>query len=153
MTAIEFRQGTLEDVDAVTALVDAAYRPYIERIGMKPRPMQADYDEVLRERDVVLAESEGELVGVLVMRADEEEFLVENVAVHPDHRGRGLGGALLTLAETTAREAGYTEVRLYTHEKMTENRAIYAHRGYVGYEPKDPLSPVVVHLRKPLGAG
>ncbi|MBM7786471.1 GNAT family N-acetyltransferase [Tenggerimyces flavus] len=151
MTAIEFRAGTLADVEAVTALVDAAYRHYIPRIGMTPRPMRADYDQVLRERNVVLAEREGELIGVLVMLEDPDEFVVENVAVHPDHHGRGLGGALLTLAETTAREAGHTEIRLYTHEKMTENRAIYAHRGYVEYEPKEPLAPVVVHLRKPLG--
>ena len=146
----DLRPGTPEDADRVKALVDAAYSHYIPRIGMTPRPMQADYDQVLRERHVTLAETEGELAGVLVVAMSEEEFMVENLAVHPAHKGRGLGGALLDRAEALAQANGHTEVRLYTHQKMTENRAIYAHRGYVEYVPADPLSDVVVHLRKKL---
>jgi GNAT superfamily N-acetyltransferase len=146
----DFRPGTPEDADDVKALVDAAYSHYVPRIRMIPRPMQADYHHVLRERHVTLAEADGELAGVLVIAMSPDEFMVENVAVHPDHRGRGLGGALLDRAEALAKANGHEEVRLYTHQKMTENRAIYAHRGYVEYVPANPLDDVV-HLRKKLG--
>jgi GNAT superfamily N-acetyltransferase len=145
-----FRAASPADVDAITALVAAAYQHYVPRIGFEPRPMQADYAEVVRTRSVTLAEVGSELVGVLVVLERPEEFLVENVAVHPDHHGQGIGSALLTRAESWAREAGHAEVRLYTHEKMTENRRLYEHRGYVEYVPPNPIAPDVVHLRKPL---
>ncbi len=57
-------------------------------------------------------------------------FVIENVAVHPDHRGTGLGRALLDRAEDEARRAGFEVIHLYTHEGMTENLAIYTKRGY-----------------------
>jgi ribosomal protein S18 acetylase RimI-like enzyme len=34
-------------------------------------------------------------------------------------------------AERSARDAGYKSIRLYTHEKMTQNIALYSRIGYV----------------------
>ena len=51
---------------------------------------------------------------------------VENVAVDPERQGEGIGRVLLDHAEEPGAEAGLAEIRLYTHSKMTENRAIYA---------------------------
>jgi ribosomal protein S18 acetylase RimI-like enzyme len=50
-----------------------------------------------------------------------------NVAVHPDHKGVGLGRALNNLAETEAFDQGYRELRLTTHVDMPENILLYAH--------------------------
>ena len=47
------------------------------------------------------------------------------------HRGRGYGRILLDFAERTAAAAGFSSVRLYTNEAMTENVALYARLGYV----------------------
>ena len=41
-----------------------------------------------------------------------------------------LGRALLGFVEQQAREAGCHEIRLYTHERMTENLAYYPNLGY-----------------------
>lgn len=82
---------------------------------------------------VVAAEACGTIVGVIVLRVAEAEFLIDNIAVHPLHRGRGLGTALLELAEAEARDAGLPSICLYTHEKMTENIKRYARMGYVEY--------------------
>src|ERR1035441_10801987 len=59
-----------------------------------------------------------------------DHLLVENIAVRPAAQGRGAGSQLLALAEEQARELGYAEIRLYTHEAMTENIAYYPRRGY-----------------------
>ena len=40
-------------------------------------------------------------------------------------QGTGLGKLLLDFAETEAHKAGFDSIYLYTHEKMTENRALY----------------------------
>ncbi len=53
-----------------------------------------------------------------------------NVAVHPDHKGAGLGRALMALAETEALDQGYREMRLTTHVDMPENVQLYAHLGW-----------------------
>lgn len=37
------RPATAADVPAVQAVTDAAYLPYVERIGVVPQPMEADH--------------------------------------------------------------------------------------------------------------
>jgi ribosomal protein S18 acetylase RimI-like enzyme len=71
---------------------------------------------------------------VLVLNVTDEGIVIENVAVRPTDRGLGLGKALLELAEDEARRAGFTSIYLYTHEKMTENQALYSRIGYVEYD-------------------
>ena len=153
MTKIEysFRPATGADVSKVAALVNAAYGHYVERIGMLPRPMTDDYAEVIANRRVTVAESYGNIVGVIVLTVDDEGFLIDNVAVEPSHRGEGLGRALLEFAEAEARRTGYDSIHLYTHEKMTENLAIYSTLGYIEYDRRSQGGFSLVYMRKHLG--
>jgi ribosomal protein S18 acetylase RimI-like enzyme len=130
--------------------VDAAYGHYVERIGLKPGPMNDDYADVIRDRNVTVAEDAGEIIGVVVTGPAEEGFLLDNVAVHPGHQGRGLGKALLDHAEAEAHDAGADSIYLYTHEQMTENQAIYTRLGYVEYERRAQHGFARVFMRKPL---
>ena len=132
-------------------LVDAAYGHYVERIGMLPGPMTNDYADVIRNRQVTVAERQGAIVGIIVLTVTDEGFLVDNVAVHPSHRGTGLGRALLQFAEADAQRAGFGAIYLYTHEKMTENLALYARIGYVEYDRRSQGAFSRVYLRKHLG--
>lgn len=153
MTKIEYslRSATGADASNVAALVDAAYGTYVERIGMMPRPMTEDYAEVIAKRQVTLAESHGTIVGVIVLTVDDQGFVIDNVAVDPSHRGKGLGRALLTFAEAEARRAGFDFIYLYTHEKMNENLAIYSRIGYVEYDRSSQGEFSLVYMRKHLG--
>ena len=138
------------DAAAVTDLVNAAYGHYVQRIGMQPGPMREDYAEVIGAADVVVADEDGALVGVLVLRITDEGFLIDNVAVHPSRQGSGLGRALLEHAEAAARRAGFDSVYLYTHERMSENLALYTRIGYVEYERRSQGEFARVFLRKHL---
>jgi ribosomal protein S18 acetylase RimI-like enzyme len=62
----------------------------------------------------------------------------------------GLGGALLRHAETEARRAGFDSVYLYTHERMSENLALYSRIGYVEYDRRSQGDFSLVFMRKPL---
>ncbi len=139
------------DVPEVDALVDAAYGHYVERIGMLPRPMSDDYAQVIANHRATVAEIRGTIVGVIVLTVDDEGFLIDNVAVDSSHRGRGLGGALLEFAEAEARRAGFDSIHLYTHEKMTENLALYSRLGYVEYDRRSQGEFSLVYMRKRLG--
>jgi ribosomal protein S18 acetylase RimI-like enzyme len=145
------RSAQAADAGSVAALVDAAYGHYLERIGMLPGPMTQDYAEVIRNRQVTVAERHGAIVGIIVLTVTDEGFLVDNLAVHPDHRGTGLGRALLEFAEAEARRAGFDALYLFTHEQMTENLALYARIGYVEYDRRSQGAFSLVYLRKHLG--
>jgi ribosomal protein S18 acetylase RimI-like enzyme len=147
MTA-ELRRAVADDVPAITALVTAAYSRYIERMGRRPLPMRADYDVVVAERETWVAVEDGAVVGVLVVDPEPDSLLVENVAVAPHAQGHGVGRLLLDHAEQRAREHGAGDIRLYTHQTMTENVAMYRGRGYVDDERQPDDGTARVFLRK-----
>jgi predicted N-acetyltransferase YhbS len=127
---VRIRPASPADVEAIEALVERAYGHYVERIGMRPGPMNDDYAGKVGEGFAFVAEDEGEIVGLLVLVPLPEYLLIDNVAVEPSRQGEGIGIALLSFAEETARNAGLTEVQLYTHHLMSENLAFYPRRGY-----------------------
>jgi ribosomal protein S18 acetylase RimI-like enzyme len=144
------RSATEADVPKVTALVQAAYGHYVDRIGMVPGPMTDDYAEVIKNDHVTVAESQQTTVGVIVLTVTDEGFLIANVAVDPAYRGKGLGKALLEFAEAEARHAGFDSTYLYTHEKMTENIALYTKIGYIEYDRRSHGDFSLVYMRKQL---
>jgi ribosomal protein S18 acetylase RimI-like enzyme len=145
-----FRTATEVDIAQVTALVHAAYEHYVERIGDLPRPMTDDYATVIQNYRVTVAESQQTIEGVIVLTVTDEGFLIDNVAVAPASRGKGLGRALLRLAEEEARRAGFDSIYLYTHEKMTENLALYTKIGYAEYDRRSQGKFSLVYMRKHL---
>ncbi|MGH9174573.1 MAG: GNAT family N-acetyltransferase, partial [Vicinamibacterales bacterium] len=72
--------------------------------------------------------------GVLAIEPADQHLFVENVAVHPRHQGAGLGRRLMQFAEDRARAEHLSEIRLYTHERMTENITYY---GKLGFDETD----------------
>lgn len=143
-----FRRATTADAPTLADLVDTAYQHYIARIGARPGPMTEDYAEVIRNQKVIVAEAAGAVVGLLVLDTTDEGFLIDNIAVHPAHRGAGLGRALLVFAEAEARRTGFDSIYLYTHEKMTENRELYSRLGYVEFDRRGEGAFARVFMRK-----
>jgi N-acetylglutamate synthase-like GNAT family acetyltransferase len=144
------RPAVLSDATAVAGLVNAAYQHYVARIGMLPGPMTRDYEKVIGDQQVTIAERDGAIVAVLALGVTEDGFLIDNIAVHPSWQGKGLGHALLRLAESRARAADFISIYLYTHEKMTENQALYARFGYVEYLRRTDDGLTRVYMRKSL---
>jgi len=127
---VSVRPATDGDAAAMRRIADAAYEPYVSRIGRPPAPMLADYPDVVRHGHTWVAEHAGQLVGFVVLEPAGDHLLVENVAVDPASQGLGIGGRLLALAEDEAHALGVAELRLYTNEMMTENLDYYPRRGY-----------------------
>jgi ribosomal protein S18 acetylase RimI-like enzyme len=127
----EIRLATPDDSSAVRALVRAAYSHYVARIGREPGPMGDDYDALIRAGRVHLIREEGKILGLLVLLPEPDAMLLDNVAVDPSYQGSGVGRALLQWAEQAALDAGYSSIRLYTNEAMTENISLYSRIGYV----------------------
>jgi ribosomal protein S18 acetylase RimI-like enzyme len=145
------RPATAADVPRLTELVRAAYGQYVERLGRPPRPMTDDYADVVRDFRVTVAERGVGIVGLIVLGVSDEGFLIDNVAVDPSQQGGGVGRALFEHAEAEARRAGFDSIYLYTHERMTENLALYSRIGYVEYDRRLHGGACLVYLRKKLG--
>jgi GNAT superfamily N-acetyltransferase len=92
--------------------------------------MLDDYAARINARTAWVAEIDGGVVGLLVLLPQEDHLLLDNVAVDPARHGQGIGRALMAFAEEEAIRQGYAELRLYTHEMMTENLAMYPALGW-----------------------
>jgi ribosomal protein S18 acetylase RimI-like enzyme len=125
------RAAVAADAPRLRAVANAAYEGYISRIGRAPAPMTADYDAAIRDGQTWVAVEHDEVVGLLVLEAQPDHLLLENIAVLPASQGRGIGARLLAAAEDRARQLRLGEIRLYTNEAMTENLAYYGRHGYV----------------------
>ncbi|WP_405642356.1 GNAT family N-acetyltransferase [Streptomyces sp. NBC_00019] len=148
MTDEEIRQAVAADVAAVKSVTDAAYRHYIERIGVVPQPMEADHAaNVAAGRVFVTGEP---VVGLVVVEEYADHLYLDNIAVHPDAHGRGVGGRLLRFVDARARARGLAEVRLYTNAMMWENQKIYPRYGYEVVERRVDGPYDRVHYRKRL---
>lgn len=137
------------DHAAVRRIVDAAYEPWTEAIGVRPLPLEADYGELIARGRVYVLEN-GEVDGLIVLQPLDGMLLVENVAVRPDRQGRGLGRRLMAFAEFRARSLRLPALRLYTNEKMVSNLGLYGSLGYRETGREVIEGRRVVHLRKEL---
>jgi ribosomal protein S18 acetylase RimI-like enzyme len=126
------RPASQADRAAVEAIVREAYAVYIDRIGKPPGPMLDDYAALIDAGAVsVLEAPNGVIVAIIVLLQKPDHLLLDNIAVRRDRQGQGLGRRLIGFAEAEARRLGYSEVRLYTHQTMTENIALYSRLGFV----------------------
>jgi molybdopterin/thiamine biosynthesis adenylyltransferase/ribosomal protein S18 acetylase RimI-like enzyme len=124
------RPAALADLAAVERIVAEAYQKYIARIGKKPGPMLDDYRQRIAEAAVSVATVEGAVAGLVVLLPESDHLLLDNVAVATSFQGRGIGRRLIDFAEGEARRRGVGEIRLYTHQTMHENIALYPRLGY-----------------------
>jgi GNAT superfamily N-acetyltransferase len=111
--------------------------------------MTANYERAVVQHLVDLYEHDGQLRALIEVIPMKDHLLIENIAVHPDHHGEGIGDQLLRHAERQARSLGFNEVRLYTNAVFASNLAFYAKRGYTEYQ-RETFAPgvVAVHMRK-----
>jgi ribosomal protein S18 acetylase RimI-like enzyme len=125
------RPATAADRATIEAIVNAAYAKYIARIGKPPGPMLDDYGVLIGQGAVhVVADPDGTIAALIVLLLQTDHLLLDNIAVHPDRQGGGLGRRLIAFAEDEAHRLGFRDVRLYTHATMTENIALYRRLGF-----------------------
>lgn len=124
------RPALTGDLKAVEALVNAAYAHYIPRLNRAPGPMTDDYAASIANGFVYLFEIDGMLAGLVVLIAEPDALLLDNIAVAPAAQGQKIGRRMMEFAEETAKQRGLPCLRLYTHVLMTENIGWYTRLGF-----------------------
>jgi ribosomal protein S18 acetylase RimI-like enzyme len=144
------RPAVAADAVAITDLVERAYAVYVPRIGLRPAPMDADHRAEIARGEAFVIDCEGTIAGVIILVVDDGYVVIENVAVEPKRQGAGLGKQMLDFAYTVARTRGLEEVRLYTHELMTENIAFYNSLGFHEIDRRRECGFARVYFSRPV---
>jgi ribosomal protein S18 acetylase RimI-like enzyme len=129
--AWQIRKAIPDDSDNFENCMESAYAVYKERMGgaLLP-PMDVDYLSEIENYPSWVVESEGSVLGGLIMVFKNDQASIANIAVDPGFQGQGIGGALMKFAESKAKENGFAELQLATHALLNENISLYQHLGW-----------------------
>lgn len=153
-----FRAADLRGADAVAVgrlVEDYLRQTESEKVahGAAPAPASDDLPAAYRREvedpadayadcRVFVAELDGEVAGVVVLRPDDEGVEIKRLWASPLVRGRGVGSALLDAAIA----AGEGDVRLSVWEWRTDVIRLYESRGFVRV-PSWDARPALVCMR------
>jgi GNAT superfamily N-acetyltransferase len=136
---LQIRQATIDDVPVLLPLVEG-YWAFEGISGFDPTRISEQLSRLFSEPQLGLgwlALVDGQPVGYLVaayvfslehfgLTAEIDEFMVLD-----QHRGHGVGSALLGIAEATFTRAGCTKVSLELSRRNDAARAFYHRQGYL----------------------
>ena len=155
--------------DSLDALTDLLHRAYAELGAMGFNYTAVDQDATVTARriegnDCFVAVAGDRLVGTATLsprfpkplppwREGLRTAMINQLAVDPAFRGRGIGGRLMDIAEERARELGFPTVSLDTAEGAVHLVRLYRARGYepVGFHHWRGKTYRSVILEKRLG--
>ncbi|MBT8460470.1 MAG: GNAT family N-acetyltransferase [Boseongicola sp.] len=130
MSDVTIRSAVLGDIEAVEAVISRAYAPWLAKIAELP-DVAAGVPEDIADCRVWVAVEAQEIRGCLIGGPESGRWHVANVAVAPDHGGKGVGRALMAFAVDQARREGLREMALATHRDMPGNVNLYERLGWV----------------------
>lgn len=125
------REAASDDAEGLQTCMESAYAVYQKRMGgVRLPPMDVDYSSEINDYPSWVVESEGKILGGLIMAFENDQASIANIAVDPECQGQGIGGALMKFAETKAKENNFSDLHLTTHVSLPENVALYRHLGW-----------------------
>lgn len=121
---IEFSSASLWDLNALRTLERLSFEldawPLIEMIGVLSLPGIERWKATDGDKVVGFVAAD--------VRRKQDLAWIATIAVHPEYRGRGIGGQLLDLAE---RRCGMSRMRLSVRRGNQSAQRLYQRRGYV----------------------
>ncbi len=117
---MKIRRASSSDIPAILAIERAS--------DTAAHWTEEEYERVWTDSSVsrrVFAAEENEVIGFLVARAVAGEWELENVAVKPEFRRRGVGRALLEKLLESARAGAGSRVLLEVRESNSAARKLY----------------------------
>ncbi|MGH6816692.1 MAG: GNAT family N-acetyltransferase [Hyphomicrobiaceae bacterium] len=143
-------RASAADRTEIETLQRAAYARNRSLLGVEPLPLLADYDLICKTHEVWLTHTDDRISGVLILEERPGDLLIWSVAADPAYQGHGLGRAMLTAAETRARQLGRQVLRLYTGAPLQHLIDWYGRHGFVTERLERLSDRSIVHMVKSL---
>jgi len=103
----------------------------MDRIADAPAPQPDAYRPALEDGRLLVAVDEQDVaLGFIRLEMLDGSLHVEQVSVHPDRAGHGIGAVLLAAAEQTARARGHRRMTLTTFCHVPWNGPYYTRLGW-----------------------
>lgn len=133
-TTFTIRAATPDDLSTAHAVTQAAYEQIKGIIGAQAHVFAETVDDLAqRVADgwmILIAEVDGQIVGMVRCGQHEGEMYLGRLAVLPPAQHVGVGRALVAAVEQRGRAVGLPSVRLGAYEDVAVSRAYYERLGY-----------------------
>ncbi len=129
MVEILWRSAQFKDIEAIVEVLQgiSSYRPEVESL-------ESIWGEFIAQSDLttIVADHEAEIIGFGTLLIETKirggrVGHLEDIAIHSEHRGKGLGRNLVRILTEIAFEKGCYKVVAHCHER---NLAFYEKCGY-----------------------
>jgi ribosomal protein S18 acetylase RimI-like enzyme len=151
------RAATAADAAAIAATIAAAFEQYRGKLEPESGAFQETAEgiaaELARESGAIVAERNGQMLGCVMVKLEDDDLYFGRLAVLPAARGQGIARKLIDAVEDEARRRELAGVRLGVRIVLTENQRLFTALGYVetsreAHEGFD--HPTSINMRKPL---
>lgn len=152
----DIRLATLDEAPLVHRIMQAAFAEYAGVLNPPSganRETVADVEEAMAQGGAVLAWDGATVIGSGRFRFETDFLYIGRLAVLPEHRGIGVGRAMVDFMERVALERQLAEIHLSVRMMLPQNLRFYQNMGYsvleIGMHPKggDQVANLVKHLK------
>lgn len=134
---MKIRTATREDIPAMAELLHELFAVEVDFTPHYPTQVQGLELLLLRDHaEIFVAEAGGALVGMCTVQIHistakgREVGIVEDVIIDVDHRGKGIGSALLRALEEWATERGLARLQLQADRDNHPALGFYRRQGW-----------------------
>ncbi|MGC7402801.1 GNAT family N-acetyltransferase [Pandoraea pneumonica] len=127
---LTFRPTTQSDAETLVSIRIAAMRESLERVGrFDPQRARARFLDGFDPALCRFIEVDGEVTGFVLIRPQEDHWLLDHFYLLPEHQGRGVGAAVLRAVCNDA-DANRMPIRLGALRGSDANR-FYQRHGFM----------------------
>lgn len=144
---IKYRLGKLEDIEAITALIQEAIKE-MEKHGIYQwdglYPTAEDFEADIKKENLYVAEENGKIIALYVISGESDEaynnaewkypretsLVLHRFCVSPGFQNKDIGKKVLVKIESQIKSMGYDSVRLDVFTKNPYAQKLYRNNGY-----------------------
>jgi predicted N-acetyltransferase YhbS len=127
------RPARPEEADAIVTLIHRAFGQYRGKLRPESSALLESADSIgaaMRTGTILLAVRGERILGCISVQRKADLAYAGRLAVEPMERGAGIGRALMTQAESLARQIGAGRLRVDVRLKLRDNLAFFRALGF-----------------------